>query len=104
MIIQGDNHPSIIVLDEDLSGMERVSCALCTAEEVLKTWTKEEMTFTAVDDGYAISIPWTQEETAALPAGPVVWELKALDRDGLTQFWDTNPDAVISRKNREVLE
>lgn len=103
MIIQSDNHPSVLLLDEDISAWPAVECALYSGYDELKRWRKSDMAFEQVDDGYSITLPWTQSETANLPDGIVKWELKALDDEGLTQFWVETSDAVVSRRNTEVL-
>lgn len=105
MIIQGDNHPSIIIVQTDISEYPSVSVDFSDIDGIsLKHWDKSDLTFDTVDAGYAISCPWTQQETMALPKdGTYFWELKALDDDGLVQFWEEARDSVISRHDKTIL-
>lgn len=105
MIIQSDNHPTIFTFDEDISAFPKVEIGLYDKATggMLKRWHKADITFDQIGQNYTASVSWTQEQTAALPAETVEWDVKALDSDGLVQFWVITADKVEARRNREVM-
>jgi hypothetical protein len=98
MLIQGANNPLVIQFDDSVDDMPTLVVTLwCDAinkgAAPVKTWTRQDMMIsgdTAVCD-------LTEEETAALPTAQYVVEVKGLDPDGNTIFWD---ECKIDMKRR----
>lgn len=100
MIVQSDGNKSVVLLDADLSEYPVIRLSLHAEDRLLQAWTKNDMTFDVVDAGYAISVAWTQLQTAELVPGRVIWSLKAFDPDGNLVFGDEDTDIVLKRTDR----
>ena len=105
MILQGDNHPSIITLDTDISSWDDISVHLTEVKtkRKLKHWDRESVTFDKIGEQTIIICSWTQEETACLPVGRVIWDVKAMDPEAFVQFWESCDDVVRNRNDRSVI-
>lgn len=100
MIIQGSNNPIVIVFDAAVDEMPQIVVTLWGGRnsQPLKVWTLEDMTVT-VDTAIC---PITEDETKNLPGTGVTLEVKGLDGDGGTVFWDAARLDTLQRNDRYI--
>lgn len=98
MIIQGSNNPLTVTFDSDISEIPTLVATLWSNTK-LKEWTLTDMTV----DGDTATMPLTEAETAAFPQGILALEVKGLDEDGNTVFWDEVPVRVVGRRDKTIL-
>lgn len=102
-IIQGSNVPIVIEFDENIENLPVIIITLWCDEMIyrgdpLKMWNKEDIT---VSNNMAVC-PITEDETAKLPAAPLVMEVKGLDENGKTVFWKEYEVDVVARRDRNI--
>lgn len=104
MIIQGDNHPSVIFLDTNVRDWPGVTVGLypVSGSVPLKKWEKDDLILDKIGEEFSIACPWTEEETAALPTGRCRWLMKAKDPESRMIFWQELPEFVAERSDRGV--
>lgn len=98
MIIQGSNVPITLTLDTDVSTIPTLVATLWSDSKMIKKWEKSEMTI----DSNRISLPLTQPETSAMSATKHIIDIKGLDSDGTTLFWDEAVIAVVGRRDKNI--
>lgn len=102
-IPQGSNNPLVIEFEEE-PGAPVLAISLWgdgrgQAEKPLKVWKTEDVTV----DGRTIVCPLTEEETAGFPPSGVTLEIKGLDENGYTIFWEQMNVRVVARRDRIIL-
>lgn len=98
MIIQGSNTPITLTMDSDVSTIPTLVATLWADEKLLKRWDTADMTI----EGATISLPLTEAETAKMKAGKAVVNVKGLDTNSTTIFWDEAVINIVSRKDRNI--
>ena len=103
MIIQGSNNPLAITFDKPVTDVPILVATLwdkytSSNPRLLKTWEKEDM---IIEDALALC-PLTEEETADMPQNGVVLEVKGLDENGQTVFWQRCGIDVLNRFDRTI--
>lgn len=102
MIIQGTNVPIEIVFDRSVAEIAVLVASAWAADgTMLKKWEKGDMD--VAEDGVTVQLPLAEEETAAWPKKTCGLEVKGLDEDGNTVFWDKVGLDVRSRHDRVIL-
>ena len=94
MIIQSSNKPIILDFSEDIEGITIRATLWDEKNVLLKQWTNNEM---EIDETIAI-LPLSQEETGKWEGAHAKLEVKWLDRDGITEFAETEI-LLIDNKN-----
>lgn len=94
MIIQSSNKPIILDFSEDIEGITIRATLWDEKNVLLKQWTNNEMQI----DGTTATLPLTQEETGKWEGEHVKLEVKWLDKDGITEFAETEI-LLIDNKN-----
>lgn len=99
VIPQGSNNPLVIEFDEPMT-MPVLSVSLWdnTQTKGIKKWSLDDVT---VQDNLVIC-PLTEEETRNFPSCGVVLEVKAVDDNGYTVFWQHTPVKVAKRSDRFI--
>lgn len=102
-IYQGSNNPLVVLLEMTAAELTAVSVTLwCDEPEYagtpLKAWSTEDVRF----DDRAIICPWTDEETAVLPAKKLILEAKGLDENGNTVIWEQFDIYVRARRDKDI--
>ena len=102
-IIQGSNNPLVIQFDQDVSGFPQFVVTLWktkTSEyDLVKQWNKAAMTI----DGDTVTLPLTEAETRAMPAGLLQVEAKGLGTGGNTLFWAEMSIDVVFRRDKTIV-
>ncbi len=98
MIIQGTNIPLVVTFDADVSEIPALLITLWHRGTELKRWIKTDVDIN-VDK---VTLPLTEEETAAFPEGYATLMAKGLDEYGLTVFWEEMPVLVEARKDKGI--
>ena len=99
MLIQGTNVPLVVIFDADISAIPILVITLWGRNGYkIKQWNKDDMT---VDEDTA-SLPITEDESAAFPAGSVILEAKGLTNGGTTIFWDEVSVAIRARRDKVI--
>lgn len=99
MIIQGTNIPLVITFDEDVSSCEALVITLWRRDRVkLKQWNMSDVTIEAD----VVTLPISQEESAAWPEGYNMLEAKGLDENGYTIFWEEAPVMIEGRRDKDI--
>ena len=100
-IPQGSNNPLVITFDEDVE-VSSMTISLWSrgtrmTSGLLKLWTIDDVTI----EGNSIICPLEEQETADFPAGNLSLEVKGLDEDGNTVFWEQANVRVLARRDKE---
>ncbi len=99
MIIQGTNIPILIEFYDDLSDVAELLVTLWRRNGTeLKRWTTEDM----IIEGDTATLPITEEESAALPEGYNTMEIKGLDDNGNTIFWESAQVLIEGRRDKLI--
>lgn len=100
MIIQGSDHPLVIEFDQDVSGCTELLVTLWagSGSEPVARWRKSEMTV----DGSTAICPLSESVTSGLKSISATVEVKGLDEDGTTIFWDEMKIPVKARRDRNI--
>lgn len=100
MLIQGSNNPIVIVFDAAVDEMPQIVVTLWGKRGTIpiKMWTLEDMTVT----GDTAICPITEDETKNLPDTGVVLEVKGLDVNAGTVFWDAARLDTLPRNDRYI--
>lgn len=96
-ILQGSNNPLVIEFDEDVT-VPKLSVTLWNSAKLLKAWDEN----TIDRDGNRIICALSEDETSAFPASNVTIEIKGLDDDGFTVFWEKFTINVEARKDKVI--
>lgn len=99
MIIQGSNIPITITFDQDITDIPVIVATLWGHGSMIKRW---DMVDIEIEDDTAV-LPLTEEETASLPCGFIALDVKGLDEDGNTIFWDEASIRVLSRRDKGIM-
>ena len=106
-IPQGSNNPLVIEFDEEVVFFELSVSLWSNATgykgKPLKIWTLDDITM----DGNKAICPLTEEETASFPpsgpsSGSTFVEIKGLDENGYTLYWERCNVYIEARKDREI--
>ena len=85
MIIQGSNNPITLTFSEGVADIPTLVATLWEGSgQMIKRWNKADMGI----DGEVVTLPLTEEETAALNGGSIALDVKGVDSDGSIVFWD----------------
>jgi hypothetical protein len=99
MIIQGSNNPITLTFDSDLTDIPTLVATLWLGRGImLKRWDKSDMSI----DGEVVTLPLTEEETAQMGGGTIVLDVKGLDEDGYTIFWEEASLRVLPRRDHGI--
>ena len=99
MIVQGSNIPITITFDETVSDIPVIVATLWAGQgNMIKRWDNADMEI----EGDTAALPLTEEETAALPCGFIALDVKGLDEDGNTIFWEEANIRVLSRRDKGI--
>ena len=99
MIIQGTNIPLVVTFDGSVTDCAALVITLWRRNRTeLKRWTMADMVINAD----IVTLPVSEEETAAWPEGYNTLEAKGLDADGSTIFWEEIPVLVVSRRDKGI--
>ena len=100
-IPQGSNNPLVITFDEDVE-VSSIVISLWDrksgTDEPLKVWTEEDVTIEEEN----VICPLSEEETAGFPAGKLLLEIKGLDEDGNTLFWQEITVRILHRYDKGI--
>lgn len=101
MIIQGTNVPIEIVFDRSVAEIPVLVASAWAADgTMLQKWEKSDMD--VAEDGVTVQLPLTEEETASWPKKTCGLEVKGLDENGSTIFWDKVGLDVRFRHDRVI--
>lgn len=99
MLIQGTNTPLAITFEDDVSNVPVLVISLWKRKGIkLKSWTIENI----VVDGDTVYCPLEEQETADFPEGAATLEVKGLDENGQTMFWEKAQVLIESRSDRVI--
>lgn len=99
MIIQGSNNPLTLTFDESVEGIPSLVATLWAGMGVMiKRWDKTDMGI----DGDVVTLPLTEEETAALHGGSIMLDVKGVDENGSIIFWDEAGLRVLPRRDHTI--
>lgn len=102
-IPQGSNNPLVIEFDEPITIPELSISLWCdgkgTEGQPLKVWSNDDIT---IEDENKAVCPLTEEETSAFPSGTLILEIKGLDENGYTVFWQQFTVQVVSRRDKII--
>lgn len=102
MIIQGGNTPIVIQFNEDMSGVAKFHAALyagnADSPNVIKTWNKAN----AVFDGAEVSLPISEAQSAAMPSGTAMLDVK-WSENGNIVFAETMKVVILARGDKDTL-
>lgn len=99
MIIQGSNNPITITFDSDLTDIPILVATLWLGRGIMvKRWDKSDMGI----DGEIVTLPLTEEETAQMGGGTIILDVKGLDEDGNTIFWEEAGLRVVPRRDHGI--
>ena len=100
MIIQGTNIPIKIEFFDDLSDVAELLVTLWRRNGTeLKRWTTEELFI----EGDTVILPVTEEESAIWPEGYNTMEIKGLDENGSTIFWESEQVLIEGRRDKRIM-
>lgn len=100
MILQGSNLPILIIFDDDLDDVADMVVSLWRRKgQELKRWETNDLAI----EGNTVTLPITEAETAALPEGYNTLEVKGLDENGYTIFWEDVQVLVGDRKDKGIM-
>lgn len=98
MIIQGSNEPLVIQFDESVDALDKLLVTLWAdkpSRRLIRQWRETEMQI-AQD---TVTCPLTEQETAALPTGPLTVEIKGLDGSGTVVLYEAISIPVAFRRD-----
>lgn len=99
MIIQGSNNPITLTFSEDIADIPTLVATLWAGSgQMIKRWDKTDMGI----DGETVTLPLTEEETAALNGGNIALDVKGVDGDGNIIFWDEAYMRVLPRRDSGI--
>lgn len=102
LIVQGSNNPLVIEFEETLDFPAMVitlwNDALPHRGQPLKRWGLSDVTI--VED--KVICPLSERETAAFPETGVILEVKGIDGNGYTVFWEQYPVKVEPRRDKQI--
>lgn len=99
MIIQGSNNPITLTFSEDIADIPTLVATLWAGSgQMIKRWDKADMGI----DGEVVTLPLTEEETAALNGGNIALDVKGVDADGSIVFWDEAGIRVLPRRDHSI--
>lgn len=99
MIIQGSNNPITLTFNEAVADIPTLVATLWAGSgQMIKRWDKSDMGI----DGEVVTLPLTEEETAALNGGSIALDVKGLDSDGNVVFWDEAGIRVLPRRDHSI--
>ena len=99
MIIQGSNNPITLTFSEDIANIPTLVATLWAGfGNMIKRWDKADMGI----DGETVTLPLTEEETAALSGGAIMLDVKGVDADGNIVFWDEAGLRVLPRRDHTI--
>lgn len=99
MIIQGSNNPITLTFDESVADIPTLVATLWAGYgNMLKRWDKTDMGI----DGETVTLPLSEEETAALSGGAIMLDVKGVDSDGNIVFWDEAGIRVLPRRDHSI--
>lgn len=99
LLIQGDNKPIILEMDEPVCNIEQFSAILYGKNKEYKRWDENSAEF----NDTTISLPLTQEETLTLKEKSANLEIKFV-ADNNIEFFQIVTFYVIERKDSTVFE
>ena len=100
-LVQGSNVPLTIKFDSSVENLSKLVVTLWSdirANGPLKQWEKADMTIS----GDTVICPLTEDETKSFPKTILVVEIKALDGNGDTAFWQEVPIKVVPRRDKII--
>lgn len=99
VIPQGSNNPLVIEFDEPMT-MPVLSVSLWDSlhKTALKSWSQDDVT----TQENVVICPLTEEETRDFPSSGMLLEVKALDNNGYTVFWNQTAVNVVKRYDRLI--
>lgn len=101
MIIQGSNEPLVIQFDESVDTLDKLLVTLWAdkpSRRLIRQWRETEM---QIAQG-TVTCPLTEQETAALPNGPLTVEIKGLDANGTVVIYEAIPIPVAIRRDGSI--
>ena len=99
MIIQGSNNPITLTFDESVADIPTLVATLWAGYgNMIKRWDKTDMGI----DGETVTLPLSEEETAALSGGAIMLDVKGVDSDGNIVFWDEAGIRVLPRRDHSI--
>ena len=99
MIIQGSNNPITLTFSEDIADIPTLVATLWAGSgQMIKRWDKADMGI----DGEVVTLPLTEEETAALNGGNIALDVKGVDAYGNIVFWDEAGVRVLPRRDHSI--
>ena len=99
MIIQGSNLPITVTFDQDITDIPLIVATLWAGQgSMIKRWDMADMEI----EGDTATLPISEEETSALPCGFIALDVKGLDEDRNTIFWDEASIRVLSRRDKGI--
>ncbi len=101
-IHQGSNNPLVVTLDMNATELTALSVSLWRKEqqsgEPIKAWTMNDVSI----DSNIVACPLAAEETAEFPLDSLILEVKGLNEDGYTVFWERFNVKVAERNDRNI--
>ena len=97
-LIQGDNKPIILEVDENIVNIEQISAVLYGDQKEYKRWDEKS----AVMKNDEIQLPLSQE-TIAIDSDYVKLEIKLVS-NGIIEFFEIIPIRIRKRKDETVFE
>lgn len=97
MIIQGDNKPIVLELDESAINLTQFSAVLFDNDNIYTTWGIDDIKM----DESVIMLPLAQEDTMKLRGGYVDLEVKFVT-DGDIEFCEKISFVVKKRKDKTI--
>ena len=99
MIIQGSNNPITLTFDSDLADIPTLVATLWAGYgNMLKRWDKADMGI----DSETVTLPLTEEDTAAMSGGSIMLDVKGVDSDGNIIFWDEAGLRVLPGRDHSI--
>lgn len=98
-LIQGDNKPIILEMDEPVSNITQFSAVLYGNGGEFKRWNENSALF----DNTTITLPLTQEDTLALKERYANLEIKFLTESGI-EFLSVITFLIVARKDATVFD
>lgn len=102
-IIQGSKNPLVVTFDDDVSGLAALRITLWSdlagsPGTPLKMWTEQDVTI----QGETVICPLTEAETAAMPMGTAILEIKGMDGSQAEIFWEQFKLDVALRRDKDI--
>ena len=99
MLIQGANNPLVIQFDDSVEDLDALVITLWRETKLIKQWNKNEMLI----DGDTVVCPLTEEETDRIISTPHNLEIKGVDENGYTIFYEKQELPVLYRNDKAIV-